>query len=258
MSEAPNYPPGTPMWVDMSATDLPAAVRFYSELFGWQAEDLGEEAGHYTMMRKDGKMAAAIGPQMNPQAPAMWTTYVHSPDAKATAQKVKDAGGQVVMEPFEVMQAGHMAGFMDPTGAFICVWQPGQHQGAEHVNAPGGFCWNELQTTDIEKVKSFYQQTFNWEGKTSAYEGGSYTEWHLNGRPIGGGMSMGDNMPPGVPPNWLVYFAVDDTDAAIATIQKNGGNIVMGPMDSPPGRFAVATDQQGAAFAVIKLARQPQ
>ena len=50
------------MWVDMSATDLPGAVRFYTELFGWQAEDLGDEAGHYTMMRKDGKMAAAGQP----------------------------------------------------------------------------------------------------------------------------------------------------------------------------------------------------
>src|SRR3982750_3728651 len=142
MSEAPNYPPGTPMWVDMSASDLPGAVRFYSELFGWQGEDQGEEAGHYTMMRKDGKMAAAITPQMNPQAPPSWTTYIATTDATESAKKVRDAGGQVVVGAVEVMQAGSMACFMDPTGAFVCVWQPGFHRGAEIVNAPGGFCWN--------------------------------------------------------------------------------------------------------------------
>src|SRR3982751_2828925 len=114
MSEAPSYAPGTPIWVDVTSSDLAKATRFYSELFGWQGEDQGEEAGHYTMMRKDGKMVAAISPQMNPQAPPSWTTYIATPDAKATADKVRAAGGQVVMEPFEVMQAGHMAGFLDP------------------------------------------------------------------------------------------------------------------------------------------------
>ncbi len=243
------------MWVDMSATDLAGAVRFYTELFGWQGEDLGEESGHYTMMRKDGKMAAAIGPQMNPQAPPSWTSYVATTDAAASAKKVKDAGGQVVMEPFEVMQAGHMAGFMDPTGAFICVWQPAQHQGAEHVNAPGGFCWNELQTRDKEAAKKFYSSVFGWTPKEQSFEGGAYIEFELNGKTIAGCLPMGDNFPPNVPSNWLVYFAVDDCDAAVAKIQQLGGKLLMPAMDSPAGRFAAVADPQGAAFAVIKLPR---
>ncbi len=241
------------MWVDMSTTDLPAAVRFYSELFGWQGEDLGEEAGHYTMMRKDGKMAAAIGPQMNPQAPPSWTSYMATTDAAESASKVKDAGGQVVMEPFDVMQAGRMAGFMDPSGAFICVWQPGQHRGAELVNAPGGFCWTELHTRDTEAAKRFYPSVFGWGVKENSYEGGTYIEWTVNDRSIAGGMQMGDNYPPQVPPHWLVYFAVDDTDAAVGKIEQLGGKVVMPAMDSPAGRFAVVSDPQGAAFAVIKI-----
>ncbi len=252
MTEAPNYPAGTPIWVDMSASDLAGAVRFYSELFGWTPEDQGEEAGHYTMMRKDGKMAAAVSPQMNPQAPPSWTTYIAG-NAAETAKKVRDAGGQVVMEPFEVMQAGKMAGFMDPTGAFVCVWEPGFHKGAEIVNAPGGFCWNELQTRDLDAAKRFYPAAFGWGVKQNAYEGGVYVEWTVNGRSIGGCMPMGDNFPPQVPSNWLVYFAVDDADAAVAKIQQLGGKVMMGPMDSPAGRFAVVQDPQNATFAVIKL-----
>src|SRR5206468_4177472 len=112
-STAPSYPPGTPMWVDLTSPDVKAAARFYGELFGWQAEDLGEEAGHYHMFRKDGKMVAAANAPMSPGQPAAWTSYVATDDANATAAKVREAGGQVAMEPFDVMGAGRMAVFQD-------------------------------------------------------------------------------------------------------------------------------------------------
>ena len=42
----PNFAPGTPSWVDLGSSDLNAAVRFYSDLFGWQSEDMGEQAAY--------------------------------------------------------------------------------------------------------------------------------------------------------------------------------------------------------------------
>ena len=60
-------------------------------------------------------------------------------------------------------------------------------------------------------------------------------------------------MPAEVPPNWLVYFAVTDADAALARITELGGALMMGPMDIEPGRFAVVADPTGAVFAVIAL-----
>ena len=82
----------------------------------------------------------------------------------------------------------------------------------------------------------------------------TYTEWDLGGRVIGGMMHMGPQFPAEVPNNWLVYFAVDDTDAAVAKITELGGSVMMQPMDIDAGRFAVVGDTAGAAFAVIKLA----
>jgi predicted enzyme related to lactoylglutathione lyase len=45
--------------------------------------------------------------------------------------KVLDAGGKVLMEPFDVMDAGRMAVFADPEGAVFCVWQAKEHKGAQ-------------------------------------------------------------------------------------------------------------------------------
>ena len=72
-------------------------------------------------------------------------------------------------------------------------------------------------------------------------------------QPIAGMMAMQPDME-GVPPHWLVYFAVEDTDACMAKAQSLGGSVVFGPMDIEQGRFAVLSDSSGAAFGVIRLA----
>ena len=56
------------------------------------------------------------------------------------------------------------------------------------------------------------------------------------------------------PPHWLVYFAVDDTDAIVRQSESQGGTTIVPPMDvANVGRFAVLRDPQGGYFAVIKL-----
>ena len=55
-----------------------------------------------------------------------------------------------------------------------------------------------------------------------------------------------------IPTHWLVYFWVEDTDATLEQVRASGGNVAMGPVDIPAGRFGVAMDPQGAAFGVIK------
>jgi len=243
------------MWVDLATPDVNAAARFYGGLFGWAAEDLGEQAGHYHMFRKDGKMVAAASAPMSPDQPPAWTSYVSTDDANATAAKVREAGGQVAVEPFDVMDAGRMAVFKDPTGAYIAVWQSGNHKGAELANEPGSFTWNELQTRDIAAAKQFYPKVFGWGIKDSEMGPMSYTEWQVGGRSIAGGMAMDPSTPAAVPPHWLVYFAVEDTDAAAAKAKELGGQVMVGPVDSPAGKFAILTDPAGAAFAIIKISR---
>lgn len=252
--EKTSYRPGTPSWVDLSATDPNAAAEFYSAILGWNVPEGMPEAGGYRIAELRGVPVAGIGPQMQPGMPPNWATYIDTADVDATAKLVADAGGQTFMAPMDVMDVGRMAVFADPTGAAFSAWQAGQHKGAGIVNEPGSLSWNELATRQPEVAIPFYQQVFGWEGRTHDMGGGmSYTEWLLDGSPVGGMAPMDDNIPAEVPPHWRVYFAVGDADATVAKVTELGGSVVVPPMDIPQGRFAMLTDPQGAAFNVIAL-----
>ena len=181
MPERDGYIPGVPCWIDTSQPDPASAVDFYSGLFGWEFEDVmpPESEAKYFIARLHGGDVAAVGsiPESAPSA-AMWNTYIWVESADETASKVREAGGGVVMEPFDVMDAGRMAVFTDPEGAAFCVWQAKEHKGARVVNEPGSLNFNDLNTRDVEGAKSFYGSVFGWE--TLGLEGG-FEMWTLPG-----------------------------------------------------------------------------
>ncbi len=93
---------------------------------------------------------------------ATWNTYVWVDSADEAASKVRDAGGWVVIEPFDVMDSGRMAVFTDPEGAAFCVWQAKEYKGAQLVNDPGTLNFNSLNTREVEGAKTFYGSVFGW------------------------------------------------------------------------------------------------
>jgi predicted enzyme related to lactoylglutathione lyase len=249
--ERASYAPGTPSWVDLESPDTDASAAFYAGLFGWEATEPGpvEETGGYRMFLLRGQHVAGLGPQMNP-GPPHWTSYVTVASCDAAAARVRELGGTTFFDPMDVLDVGRMCVFADPTGAVLALWEPRSHQGAALVNEPGTLCWNELSTRDVPAARAFYTGLFGW--GTNESEG--YTEWQLDGQAVGGMLETPPMVPAEVPAHWLVYFAVSDTDACVATAQSLGGTLVFGPMDIPVGRFATLLDPQGAMFAVITLA----
>lgn len=215
-----------------------------------------EQTGGYRRATKNGRDVAGMMPLMQEGQPPAWSSYVAVADADATAAAVKEAGGSVLAEPMDVMELGRMAIFADPTGAVFGIWQSGTFTGAGLVNESGALAWNELNTRDVEGAKAFYGAVFGWgfeENKMGENE--TYTMITLDGNPVGGMLDMDERqIPAEVPNNWLVYFAVEDTDATIAQAKERGANVLMEPIDLPVGRFGVLTDPHGAAFAVIALA----
>ena len=254
MANVDDHVPFTPGWIDIG-TDVEGAKAFYSALFGWDAAEAGppEESGGYGFFLQGGRMVAGFGPQQNP-GPPVWTMYVMVPDAEAIAAKVTAAGGQVIVPPMDVMGQGHMAVFTDHAGAFFSVWQPGQHRGAQVVKEPGSFCWAELDTRDVEGSKRFYGEVFGWGSETSTGEM-TYTEFKVPGGgendSVAGMMDMPPEVPAEVPAYWLVYLEVADVDAAATKVGELGGSITVPAMDFPGGRFALATDPQGAMFGLM-------
>lgn len=259
MPEITSYDPGTPSWVDVTATDIDAAVAFYEGLFGWRAGEAGEaeETGGYRMLSQGEAAVAGIMPVQSEGQPAAWTSYVTVADVDATADAVKSAGGSVMIEPMDVMTAGRMAVFTDPAGAVFAVWKPNEHIGSELVNEPCSLCWNELRTRDREGAKKFYGSVFGWDAMSfPAME--AYTIWTLGGNaPENGKGGMIDlastPMPDDVPPHWDVAFSVADADATVARCDELGGSTTMPPIDTPVGRMAGLQDPSGATFTVIKL-----
>ncbi len=250
------YKPGTPCWVDLGSPNQVAAAQFYGGLFGWRVEDMGPDAGGYQMFYIGNKAIAGLGPQQRPGLP-YWTSYVSVADAEATAASVVAAGGAVFMPPMDVMDAGRMAVFADSTGAPISIWQPGKHIGSGIVNEPGSLCWNELTTRLPDAAKAFYPAVFGWEPSVQQMGPFEYTEWKNDGQTIAGMMAMDESWPAGIPSHWMVYFAVEDTDAAAARVVELGGSVSVAPTDIPPGRFAVVNDPHGAVFSIIKPNPQP-
>ena len=262
MQETPEYAPGTFCWVELGTTKGDAAKKFYTELFGWDFTDnpIGPDMV-YTMFKLNGKDVGALyqlsSEMLSQGIPPHWMSYISVTDADETAQKAKSLGGTLRKEPFDVFDVGRMAVVQDPTGAVFALWQPRKHKGAGVVNVPNSFCWNELATKDTTRAGDFYTKLFGWGKNVQQMGPMAYTSFTNRERPAGGMYTPPPEMG-NVPPHWLVYFAVDDTDAKVKKAVELGAKTIAPPRDIPgTGRFAIIQDPQGAVFGIIKLAHPP-
>ena len=252
------HAPGSFCWAELATTDGPGAKKFYSDLFGWEAHDspVGPDMV-YTMLKLNGKDVGALYQkgEMMKDVPTHWASYISVANADEVAAKAKALGGTVVKEPFDVMDVGRMAVIIDPTGAAFCIWQPGKHTGFGVKGEPNSVSWNELLTTDTARAIDFYSKLFGWEANTHGAPM-AYTEFKNGDEHVGGMMQIAPHMGP-VPPNWGIYFAVEDCDATFQKATSLGAQAYVPPMDiENVGRFSTMSDPQGAVFSIIKLKPQ--
>ena len=249
MAERTSYAPGTPSWVDMGSPNPTEAAAFYGSLFGWTAEmDPNPEAGGYGMFNLRGKVVAGVGPQQNQDMPPYWQVYVTVADADATAARIADAGGTVIMPPMDVFEAGRMAVAEDPQGTFFSIWQPKEHIGAQLVNEPGTFGWNELASTDLTASRAFYTAVFGW-GRDESLSGDDADLYTVDGKMVCGGHTAG----PGEFPAWSIWFTVEDCDASAKLVAELGGTVLVAPNDMSFGRGGVVADPHGAVFGIAQV-----
>jgi len=240
MGERTTYAPGSFCWVDLATPDAEPAKRFYSALLGWEVQD---DPG-YPMFRHGGRFVAAAQPMGEGEA-ARWQSYISVTDADATVERVRDLGGTVHREPFDLPPSGRMAVVADPTGAAVCLWQPRAFVGAEIVNEPGAWSWNTLNTRDPERAMAFFSELLGWLFEEA---GEDYWTFRL-GAALGGGLRRQGDDEPG-PPYWLVTFALEDLDAGVRAARDGGGRVLVPPLALPWGRMAVLQDPQGAVLSL--------
>jgi predicted enzyme related to lactoylglutathione lyase len=246
------WPNGTPCWVDYGAADIDATTAFYTAVLGWGYTGGEPEFGGYLTVTVDGEQAAGMGPLTNPDDSPAWTTYFAADDAAATAARIREAGGTVVIEPMEVGPMGTMVIARDRQGNPFGLWQSGLNTGVRVHNEPGALAWNEAMVDDTSAAQAFYSAvfgfTFDQMSAEIAGEGMDYATFSTGGNPLGG-LGASD---PSMPKGWLTCFSVASADAAVAVVEARGGTVTTPPEDTPFGRFAIVEDPWGASFEVLQ------
>ena len=249
--------PGAFSWIELFTTDKEAAKKFYGALFGWspQATPIGD-GQTYTMFELRGKKTAAtfeMGPRM-PGTPPHWAVYVTGDDLEGAARRAKELGGELLAEPFDVLDVGRMAVVKDPVGAIVNLWLPRKSIGAELVEEPGAFTWMELAAKDAKRARGFYTELFGWKAETMPMGDFEYTVFTNGDRQVGGMMEMtaewGD-----IPSHWMTYIQVENVDASAKKAEELGANLMVPPTDIPGvGRFTLFRDPQGAHLSMLQMA----
>lgn len=254
MADLPMPRTGDPCWIELASSDTAASRRFYEALLGWTSEEAGPEYGGYIQFLHDGVTAAGCmvnTPEMN--SPDVWLLYLATTDVKATADAAKAAGGQVLVEPMDVMEMGSMAVLTDSGGAVVGAWQPGTHRGFGPIGSPSAPAWTELHTRDYDEVVGFYRDVFKWDAHTmSDTPEFRYTTLGTDDDAKAGIMDSTTFLPEGVPAYWAVYFGVDDADASVEQAVELGATVAVPAEDTPYGRIAQLTDPTGAMFRLLQ------
>jgi len=111
-------------WSELMTTDPEAAARFYGELFGWVAKDMGDAMGGYRVVNVgDTGVGGIMGCPEGQPMPPQWGCYVTVDNVDATLAKCTALGGKTIVPPMEVPTVGRMAVIQDPQGATLSVMQ---------------------------------------------------------------------------------------------------------------------------------------
>ena len=245
-------PVGAPCWTDLWTSDVDGSRRFYSELFGWEAEAPSDEFGGYFMFTRHGvPVAGGMGGMPGMPAQNLWKVYLSTDDMAKTLESAESEGAHIVSPAMPVADLGVQAVLIDPTGAEVGAWQPGTFPGFTVLNEHGAPSWFELFTRDHAKAVAFYRSVFHWEtnatGDTDEFRYTTMREPGGDGE-LAGVMDASIFLPEGVAAHWSVYWDVDDVVAVVAQVKALGGAVVADVEDTPYGRLATVTDPAGAQF----------
>jgi predicted enzyme related to lactoylglutathione lyase len=107
-------------WFQIQGQDPAALHKFYTDVFAWKLSPL-PDASMRVEKQKDG-IAGGIG--QSPSGAPSVSIYVTCDDIDAQLAKAEAAGGKTALSKSELPDGmGYIAGFTDPAGNFIGLWQ---------------------------------------------------------------------------------------------------------------------------------------
>lgn len=245
------HQPGDPCWIELLTPDTEAAAEFYGRIFGWDCTPADPELGGYRSFLHDGAPVAGLMADDGSTGHHAWSVYLASDDAAATARRVTEYGGRLVVEPMQVGDLGHLAFAVDPAGAAVGIWQPLSHHGIASLGALDAPAWFETLSTAYDASVAFYRDAFGWRPETmSDTPEFRYTTLGVGDDAKAGIMDasgfLGDS-----PSRWQFYVSVADTDAIAERTVVCGGSVAQPVEDTPYGRLGALVDPAGIAFNVM-------
>ena len=108
-------------WFELMTTDVHNAKKFYSDLFGWNTEDMNMGDMNYTVVKvgEEGLGGMMTVPPQAEGTPPHWGVYVTVDDVDATAAKAEELGGKILVPPSDIATVGRFSVLQDPQGAVI-------------------------------------------------------------------------------------------------------------------------------------------
>jgi uncharacterized protein len=106
--------------------------------------------------------------------------------------------------------------------------------------------WFDISTPDAARARHFYRDLFGW--PSSVLDETYVLVGDDGGQPTGG---IGQAGPDSPYVGLVVYFPVEDVDAALARAEQLGGNRVQAPVDTPVSRIAVFIDPDGNRVGLV-------
>jgi predicted enzyme related to lactoylglutathione lyase len=246
--------PGCFAWYELLTTDVSGARTFYGSVFGWEAQDASTPNLPYALFKVAKTPICGLMdlPEEGRRAGVKptWMAYVAVNDIDVTAERIKRRGGTVYVPPTNT-NIGQISVVADPqmaTFALISAQKVGREQPTQS-GKPGHVGWHELLAEDWAKSFAFYSDCLGWErAKDEIGQDDVYHTFSACGLTVGGIFTRHPTDPP---PFWLLYFNVEDIDAATERVKAAGGEVFLNPQELPGGiSIARCADPQGTAFGL--------
>jgi predicted enzyme related to lactoylglutathione lyase len=245
--------PGKFVWADLVTDDVPAARKFYGQLFGWTYRDLG----NYVVAANDELPVCGMfhrpRPADRPQAQPRWFGYISVDNVEKAQRAVEKAGGRVLAPPTYLSKRGQQAIFADPEGAIFGVMKSASGDPPDYLAEPGEWIWIQLLSRDAGKATAFYAAVARYDiiENTGAQRLSDYV---LSSK--GYARATVRTIPPGkeqIQPNWLPFVRVKNVRDSLTRAIQLGGKAVLEPKPELfNGRMAVISDPTGAAIGLLE------
>jgi len=237
--------PGKVIWHDLVTPNMAQAKAFYGDLFGWTFEHV---SSGYALARSGDRLVGGIAKLNASWDASYWIPLVSVPDVDQAVIVTTEAGGETLLEPFDLPGRGRVAVIRDPHGAAFAVARAAGGDPVDRPAALNDWLWNEVWTDDVARAGAFYESLLGYRQLQRSVHGTPYVFLAREGRPRVGLMKKPD---PEIGNTWVGYLQVADASAITVKAESLGGKVLLAPTpDVRNGTIAILADPSGAGFVV--------